>query len=70
MFSILLAVALLVAFLLIAIVGSFDGSELTNAEDLGGIGITMESANISIEAAQLPRPGSAPVKLCSVNWED
>jgi hypothetical protein len=68
-FSALLVVALLVTLLLMATVGSFDGLELAAARYLD-IRTTMDSANTGIEATQLPRPGSDPVRLASVNWED
>jgi hypothetical protein len=68
-FRVLLVVTLLMTLLLMATVGSFDGPELAGARYLD-IRTTTESANIGIEGTQLPGPGSAPVKLCSVNWED
>jgi hypothetical protein len=66
-FSVLLVVALLVTLLLMATVGSFDGPEWAGARYLD-IRTTKESANTGIEATQLPRTGSVPVALCSVNW--
>lgn len=71
-FNVLLVMALLVALLLMATARSFDGPERAGAYYLDIYaavhGTTTESADLGIEASQLPRAGSDPVALCSVNW--
>ena len=69
--SVLLVVLLIV--LLMETACSFDGPERTGAADLdinGAVhGTTTESVSTGTTANQLPRMGSDPVALCSVNWD-
>jgi len=57
-FSVLLTVALLVALLLMATPWLFRGAE----------GASASYSDIGIKASRLSQTGSAPVKLCSANW--
>ncbi len=58
-FSALLLVALLVALLLMATPWLFCGPE----------GASASYSDIGTKASRLSQTGSAPVKLCSVNWD-